>query len=448
MQTQRRLWLGDKPTRKVKANIVYQGDNLEIMRELEPNKIQLIYIDPPFCAQNVFKSKAWNKKIVSFNDEWGGGIQSYIRWLVPRLRECYRLLSPTGVFCLHLDQRSSHYAKVELDKIFGYKNFMNEIIWCYGLYSRGAKAISKSYARNSDTILVYKKSNSYKFKKQTHLEKFTFENARRKGFMFQENRWFKITTRGDYTDLSIEKFKKEGRIYITKNGTIKIKYYLKSDDEFVYEEKKYGNVWIDINDAMHISKKEKLGYPTQKPLKLLDRFIKTFTDKNDMVFDSFCGCGTTISSAQNLGRQWLGIDISKDAISVIRKRMEKEHSLKIKVINTGAISRAEVYELDPFEFEKKMVKMIGGTPNLQQRGDGGIDGRCYDHTPIQVKKSFNVGRPIIDSFYKHVKGGNGRGVIIARSFSKGAYEECNRLYNKEGLLIDLVPSDDIIRDAS
>ena len=78
MQAQRRLWLGDKPTRKVKANIVYQGDNLEIMRELEPNKIQLIYIDPPFCAQNVFKSKAWNKKIVSFNDEWGGGVFNLI----------------------------------------------------------------------------------------------------------------------------------------------------------------------------------------------------------------------------------------------------------------------------------------------------------------------------------------------------------------------------------
>ena len=74
---QRRLWLGDKPTRKVKANLIYQGDNLEIMRELEPNKIDLIYIDPPFCANNVFKSKAWGKKIVSFNDEWGGGVQSY-----------------------------------------------------------------------------------------------------------------------------------------------------------------------------------------------------------------------------------------------------------------------------------------------------------------------------------------------------------------------------------
>ena len=348
-----------------------------------------------------------------FRTNGGGGVQSYIRWLVPRLRECHRLLSQTGIFCLHLDQRSSHYSRVELDKIFGEKNFVNEIVWCYSNSGRA----SKGFCKKHDTILIYSKTknffwNNYKIPVS---EKYLNSHYRQKD------------KHGKRCRIRIDAGKE--RIYYPKSGM------------------SCNDWWIDIPSVNSMAK-ERLGYPTQKPLTLLNRFIEAFTKKNDMVFDGFCGCGTTLSSAQNLGRQWLGIDISKDAISVIRKRMAKEHNLKIKVIKTGTISRQNVYRLDPFEFERHMVKMIGGTPNLKQRGDGGIDGRCYDHTPIQVKKSFNVGRPVIDSFYKHIKGGNGRGVIIARSFSSGAYEEVNRLFNEEGLLIDLVPSDDIIRDAS
>ena len=297
--TQRRLWLGDnKPVRAVKSNTIYQGDNLSLMKELEPNKIDLIYIDPPFCSQSVQKSKAWGKKIVDFNDSWGGGVNSYIRWLVPRLRECHRLLKDTDVFCLHLDYRSVHYAKIELDKIFGRNNFVNEIIW---LYKTGGSS-KKYFSRKHDTILCYAKD---------------FKNLK---FNYQK--------------------------------------------EKSYLSHKYGFKNIEIKE-----------------------------DKN--------GFYTMVG--------------------------------------------ADIYRLDPFKFERQMVKMIAGTPNLKQVGDGGIDGRCYDHTPIQVKKSFNVGRPVIDAFYKHIKNGNGRGVIIARSFSKGAYEEVDRLYNEEDLLIDLVPSDDIIR---
>ena len=127
--------------------------------------------------------------------------------------------------------------------------------------------------------------------------------------------------------------------------------------------------------------------------------------------------------------------------------MQKEHDLNIEIINTNQPTRAEIYRLNPFEFEKKIVEMLGGTPNEKQVGDGGVDGRMYDYTPIQVKKSENIGRPVIDSFYKHIKEGNGKGIIIAKSFSKNAYDEVDRLFNKFGLQIDLVPSDDIIRDS-
>ena len=426
--------ISKRPIRKVKSNVVFQGDNLEIMRELEPDKIDLIYIDPPFCSQSVQTSKAWGKKVISFPDEWGGGIQSYIRWLIPRLRECHRLLKETGVFCLHLDYKACHYAKIELDKIFGFNNFVNQVIWDYKKVSNSK---AKKFLRSHDVILIYSKTRHYYFNR-------LFESvlsARKKQLIKQGYNTKNMN--GEKYLYIYDKKNVENRI---RKGQIKKTKY----DHIVEVDITKGNAITDIFriDFLNSNSKEKLGYPTQKPIILLDRLIKAFTNKGDMVFDSFCGCGTTISSAQSLGRKWLGIDISKDAISVIRKRMLKEHGLNIEVVKANSLSRSSIYQLNPFDFEHQLVKMLGGTPNLKKGGDGGVDGYCYDHTPIQVKKSFAVGRPVVDSFYKHVKNGNGRGVVIARSFSKGAYEEVARLYNKEGLQIDLIPSDDIIRDVA
>ncbi len=398
--------------RKVEANQIFQGDNLEIMRSLEGGKIDLIYIDPPFCAQNVFKSKAWGKE-VSFNDSWGGGVQSYIRWLVPRLRECHRLLKDTGSFFLHLDQRSSHYARVELDKIFGEKNFVNEIIWCYSNSGRSKRGFVKKH----DTILFYAKT-----------KKFFWNN-------------YKIPISQDYLDSHYRQKDSKGKRCRIRIDAGKKRVYYPEDGVYC------NDWWVDI-PSLNSMAKERLGYPTQKPLTLLERIIESTTKKNSIIADFFCGCGTTVSAAQNLGRKWLGVDISKDAIKVIEQRMLQEHKLEIEVVQVSQLSAKQIDRLNPFEWEKKMVEMLGGTPNLKQVGDGGVDGRMCDSTPIQVKKSPNVGTPVIRSFYMHVKNGNGKGIIIAKSFSKGAYEEVARLSNEEGLQIDLVPSDDLIRDAA
>ena len=143
--------------------------------------------------------------------------------------------------------------------------------------------------------------------------------------------------------------------------------------------------------------------------------------------DFFCGCATTLSAAQNLGRNWIGVDASKDASVVIRKRMLRDHNLKIEITPLKNLTIEQAKALDPFEFEKYCVRCIGGIPNEKQRGDGGIDGKLIeDGTPIQVKKSKNIGRPVIDSFYKHLKK-NGRGIIIALSFGSGAKEEAMKL---------------------
>ncbi len=335
--------------------------------------------------------------------------------MVPRLRECHRLLKNTGVFCLHLDQRSVHYARIELDKIFGAKNLINEIVWHYtNSGGRGKKTWSKKH----DVILIYSKTKKY------------FFDGTRDGQKRQAGK----TSKGGHI------FEKNGKVYQQIWSNKKSYTYCLSDDKIA------DDVWTIQPIPPHHS--ERLGYPTQKPLALLNRIIKCLTNENYIIADFFCGCGTTVSAANNLGRKWLGCDISKDAIKVIRQRMAKEHKIKVEVVKIGDLSRREIERLNPFEWEKKMVEMLGGTPNLKQVGDGGIDGRMYDSTPIQVKKSSNVGRPVIDSFYRHVKNGNGKGIIIAKSFGKGAYEEVARLANEEGLQIDLVPSDDLIRDAA
>ena len=335
----------------------------------------------------------------------GGGVQSYIHWLKPRLKEFHRVLSPNGVFCLHLDQRSVHYAKVELDKIFGEKNLINQIIWFY----KTGGASKKHFSKKHDVILIYGKSNKWTFNPKKE-KTYTKSKSRKAGLQ-------------NYGKGDCEFFKDENGVY---NLT-----YIKDVWEIPY-----------INSQA----KERLGYPTQKPLALLNRIIESFTNTGDMVFDGFCGCGTTLSSAQNLGRQWLGCDISNQAIKVIRKRMALEHNLKIKVIPTGSLSKDNILRLDPFEFERYVVSLIG-QPNLKQRGDGGVDGYTYNHIPIQVKKSYKIGRPVLDSFYKHIEK-RGAGIIIAHSFCSSLIEEKNRIENQKGWQIDLIETRDLIRDAS
>ena len=398
---QPRMWLGDKPTRKVEKNTIYQGDNLPIMKELESGKIDMIYIDPPFCAQSVFKGKAFGTdgNAINFNDQWGGGVNSYIHWLKPRLRECHRLLSSKGVLCLHLDQNSVHYAKIELDKIFGSENLVNELVWCYG--SGGVS--KKHFSKKHDTILVYSKNKKYTF---------NVDDVREP---------YKEKCKVAYKIVNGKKYKRKHEL-----GRVP------------YD-------WFELPILTNTAK-ERLGYPTQKPLALLDKLIKAFTDKGDTVADFFCGCGTTVSSSQNLGRAWVGGDISGDAIEVIKKRMKKDHDLKIKVIKPNQLSTKDVMCLDPFEFESHVVSLIG-QPNLKQRGDGGVDGYTYDHVPIQVKKSYKIGRPVLDGFYKHIQQ-RGAGIIIAHSFSKGLIEEKMKLENENGWVIDLIETRDLLRDAA
>lgn len=354
-----------------------------------------------------------------------------------RLREMHRLLKPIGILCVHLDYKAVHYIKVELDKIFGQgspdrgaKHFVNEVIYSYKRWTN----VSSNFQKLHDNILIYSKSKKYNFNKQ-------FESAR-------DVRHWKLNTVMDrkkrinqiiiYDKKETEKAFKENRIK-----------FKKEDLRIVYKEKNkvvMGDVW-DLG-VLSSNAPERVNYATQKPLRLLDRVIETFTNENDIVADFFCGCGTTLSSAQSLNRKWLGVDVSKEASKVIRKRMARDHQMKIEIVPLKSLTKEQIMRLNPWEFEKYCVRSIGGIPNEVQRGDGGIDGFMQDDgTPIQVKKSERVGRNVIDNFHKHLQK-NGKGIIIAKSFGKGAKDEVARLKLEEGYDVSLVTVDDVLRDAS
>jgi len=278
------------------ANQLILGDNLEVLRTLPSESIDLIYIDPPFFSGRNY-NVIWGdtNEVRSFYDIWEGGIDSYLVWLNARFWEMRRVLKKTGSIYVHCDWHASHYIKTEMDKIFGYENYLGEIIWKYqGMKRRTAKF----FPRKFDSILYYCKSLDYTFNHQYK--------------PYKEQYLKQFFTHKD----------KDGRIYriqkMTTGGDRK-QYLDETEGEII------DNVWDDIK-PVHIfgeAIKERLGYPTQKPEALLERIIKASSNEGDVVADFFCGGGTTLAVAQKLKRNFIGCDSSRVAISVTLDRLVK-----------------------------------------------------------------------------------------------------------------------------
>ena len=392
----------------MKANRIYHGDNMYFMPDMPSESIDLIYIDPPFGTQSLWKSQAFKEKVqdLQFYDIFGGGVNGYVNFLTERLIQMHRLLKQTGSLFVHLDWRMSHYIKIELDKIFGVKNpslnntnFVNEIVWYYENASRGKNNLAYSH----DVILWYSKNRKFlKFNRDKILVK------------FKSNMTYWRYTVGGQKGKSIPKGKTPDNVIVLP--------------------------------SLNAMSKERTGWPTQKPLKLLDKIIIMASDKNDLIADLFCGCGTAIVSAQRLNRKWIGMDASKTACEVMLKRIRNDQPL----FNHGIISKPmkgkDFSKLPPLEFEKAAVRYIGGVTNHAQTADGGIDGRlAFDGTPIQVKK---LDKPIGDddklrSFYLPLTQ-HGRGVYISyKGYTMKAKERASS-WRREGLDIQLLSVKDIL----
>ncbi|MDR0614320.1 MAG: site-specific DNA-methyltransferase [Dysgonamonadaceae bacterium] len=253
----------------------------------------------------------------------------------------------------------------------------------------------------------------------------------------------------------LDEYEKEGLVYFPKNGTTpRLKYYLEQSPGAPLSE-----IWDDIR---LVQGKEVIGYPTQKPFALLERIIKMASNEGDLVLDPFTGGGTTVAVADKLNRKWIGIDQSVQAVKVTELRLHQQTDLFTGLYANSYTLQLHKYDYDTlrskdaFEFENWIIGQFGGTGNARQRGDSGLDGRMPDNTPVQVKRSENVGRNVVDNFKsaverynkklfeKNIAAGTPAGYIIAFSFGKGAVQEVARLKNRDGIIIELVPVNTII----
>ncbi|MFX1304905.1 MAG: DNA-methyltransferase [Promethearchaeota archaeon] len=260
-------------------NTFYLVENLEFLSKLESEIIDLIYIDPPFFSGVDYKE---------FSDIWNS-IEDYLEFMYLRIKEMHRVLKTSGSFYCHCDANAVFDLKPLCDKVFGKEYFRREIIWNVGSVS-GFKSQVKGWVRQHDTILYYTKSDNYTFNKQFTPYK---EEYIRKMFRYKDE---------------------DGRLYRKRRGG---KQYLDEKPGNAL-----GDVWDEIYSFQTTTRsKEYLGYPTQKPEKLLERIILASSNKGDLVADFFCGTGTTLAVAHKLNRKWIGVDNNSKAIELCKLRL-------------------------------------------------------------------------------------------------------------------------------
>jgi DNA modification methylase len=359
-------------------NRLIWGDKKYVLPSLLPEfagKVNLIYIDPPFDtgANFSFQVEVEGEQFTkepsiieqkAYRDTWGRGLDSYLQWFYETATMLRELLADDGSIYVHLDWHVGHYAKAVMDEIFGYDNFQNEIVWRRTAAHSDAKQGAKSYGRQHDTILYYTKSNEwtwnqqYKEYDQEYIDssyRMTDENGRRfqtvdltaakpGGDTSYEWKGFKLTSGRywAYSKANMEKFEQEGRLYYTKSGLPRLKYYLDEMPGVPVQD-----MWTEIK-PLGSQANERVRYDTQKPEALLERIIKASSNEDDLVLDCFCGSGTTAAVAEKLGRRWITCDLGRFAIHTARKRLLSIQNVKpFEVQNLGKYER-QAWQKDEF----------------------------------------------------------------------------------------------------
>ncbi|HSQ63964.1 MAG TPA: site-specific DNA-methyltransferase [Polyangiaceae bacterium] len=309
------------------ARILF-GDALDNAALLASRGVRahLVYVDPPYASQTDYVAEARldgaadgrTRRNVAFQDRWRGrdGVGAYLDMLAPRLEALAGLLRDDGTLWIHLDWRSAYLVRVVLDEVLGRERFKNEIVWRRAP-NLGRQAASGQFGRTLDTLLVYGGEKAV-LRPPTRLEPIDDRAVR----FDDEGRAFTTAPRGDYTDASIAKLEKEGRVHRTASGRVYIKYFLVEDDAGKYfRERRVDALWTDVAPLRHAAPSERTGYPTQKPRALLDRIVRCATPEGGLVVDLFGGSGTTAEAAVALGRRAITGDIGSVAIATSRARL-------------------------------------------------------------------------------------------------------------------------------
>ena len=425
---------------------LYYGDNLDILRRyIKDETVDLSYLDPPFnSAQNYnafFHEKDGTdaaSQIRAFEDTWSWNQESqkvyeelilkpgkvsevmqafhtflgtndmmaYLAMMAPRLVELRRVLKPTGSLYLHCDPTASHYLKLLCDAVFGSDNFRSEIVW----RRNASKGLAfKGYPKNHDTLLYYGRGENLTFNrpylaydadnldsktgaKYKHhdpdgriyrLSDVTNPNRDRPNLTYE---FLGMTKVWRWTKERMLQAYEDGIVVQTRPGAIpQMKRYL--DEQ---EGRPIDTVWNDI-PPINSQAKERLGYPTQKPVALLERIIQASSNPCDVVLDPFCGCGTTIDAAEKLGREWIGIDITQLATSLIKNRLRDTYGEKIEIITVGEPTTpneaAVLAEQDKYQFQWWALGLVGARPVEQKKGaDHGIDGKILFRDDLKAAK--------------------------------------------------------------
>jgi site-specific DNA-methyltransferase (adenine-specific) len=481
-------------------NKLYFGDNLTVLREhVKDESVDLIYLDPPFNSDanyNVlFRSpsgKESDAQVEAFRDtwEWAESAQNayadviqangdlalivsnlrrwlgentmmaYIVMMAARLAELRRVLKPTGSIYLHCDPTASHYLKILMDAIFGHENFRNEITWKRRVGMSSAVHSSNKFGVITDTLLFYAKSSEADFQPQYNRTDPDYERYVQERFILQDpdGRRFQATSltnpaprpnlKYEYKGYSppengwmisrekMQQWDKEGRIYFpkNKNGRLRRKSYA---DEL--RGMPVQNLWTDIPE-LNSQAKERLGYPTQKPVALLDRIIQASSKEGDVVLDPFCGCGTSLESAEKNGRRWLGIDIAHYAMTLIEGRLKSSFPKVTYSVHgrpTDLEGARELAKRDKYQFQWWAAWKLGSQTYREDKkgADRGIDGNIFFHNG-----PFGTGRIIAS-----VKGGENVGVQMVRDL-RGVIE---REEAEMGIMVTLAdPTGPMIAEAT
>ncbi len=478
-----------RPSALVDTRIIYCGDCLDQLKQLPNACVDLCYIDPPFNSNRnyeVFWGETKEKR--SFEDRHES-TRAYIEYMRPRCVEIARVLKKTGSFYYHCDWHASHYMKVMLDQIFGENNFVNEIVWKRTKAHNDSKQGSKHFSRTHDVLFLYSGGGDYRWNQQytplsdayiashyTNMDpdgrRFRWDNLTGPGGAAKGNAYFEVlgvTRHWRYSREKMEAMVQNGSVAIPPAGEIPAqKRYLDQSKGVALTD-----VWDDL-PPLNSQAKESLGYPTQKPLALLDRILATSSKENDIVLDAFCGCGTALVSAERMKRQWIGIDISPTACRVMAKRLRNVNRLpesdNLWQLGRGFVVRdlpqteQQLRKMPPFEFENWAVIALGGIANKVQVGDMGLDGRVYPVSvvptvksgtldfmdvwyPIQVKQKDKTGRPDIDAFEAAmIRSDRNKGFFISFDYTRDALDEIARFFRQTGRVIVPLTVKEILED--
>lgn len=297
------------------AGRVIEGDNLQAMRALlaEGLSVDLAYLDPPYASGTDY---AHTTEGHAYGDRWSDRA-AYLDMLWPRLRAVHALLAPHGTIWVQVDHRASGVVQCLLDELFGEARLRNVIAWRRAP-PLGRQVQSRQFPRNVDFLFAYAKGEGARWNPIWGRAPFDRKSAR---YDEERKRWFTTAPRGDYTDESVARLDKEGRIHRTSSGKVYVKYFLDEEDGVLYKPRAVDGLWDDVAPLRHAKPSERTGYPTQKPEPLLARIIAATSNPGDRVLDPFAGSATTAIAAANAGRSFICIDQSPVALETTTARL-------------------------------------------------------------------------------------------------------------------------------